>query len=139
MAKDSSIKTHQWSLQSHTNQIHFYFLQLHSHITLKLSFKNPRSKNSHHRPNFHVLASANPNGSNGFSWLSLTRSVRLSSEWLWSKLGKSRKRKLGRAKEGVNKGRGELEQCRTKLVPEFASWNRWKCWKVILDFETLLF
>ena len=38
MATNSSIKTHQWSLQSHTNQNHFYFLQLHSHTTLKLSF-----------------------------------------------------------------------------------------------------
>ena len=42
-------------------------------ILLKLP-KNPRSKNSHHRPNFRVLASANLNGSDGFSWLSLTRS-----------------------------------------------------------------
>ena len=42
-------------------------------ILLKLP-KNPRSKNSQHRPNFCVLASANPNGSDGFSWLSLTRS-----------------------------------------------------------------
>ena len=49
MSIDSSIKTHQWSLQSHTNQTHFYFLQLHSHTTLKLSFfssflRTPRPK-----------------------------------------------------------------------------------------------
>ena len=42
-------------------------------ILLKLP-KNPKSKNSQHRPNFCVLASANPNGSDGFSWLSLTQS-----------------------------------------------------------------
>ena len=46
---------------------------------------------------------------------------------------------VGRAKEGVSKGQGELEWFRTKLVPEFVSWNRWECWKVILHFETLLF
>ena len=46
---------------------------------------------------------------------------------------------VGRAKEGVNKGWGELEQFRTELVPEFVSWNRWERWKVILHFETLLF
>nr|POE90718.1 atp-dependent zinc metalloprotease ftsh 12, chloroplastic [Quercus suber] len=31
---------------------------------------------------------------------------------------------VGRAKEGVSKGQGELEQFRTELVPEFVSWNR---------------
>ena len=46
---------------------------------------------------------------------------------------------VGRAKEGVSKGRGELERFRTELVPEFVSWNRWERWKVILHFETLLF
>ena len=107
-------------------------------ILLKLP-KNPRSKNSHHRPNFRVLASANPNGSDGFSWLRLTHSVRRGSERLWSKLGESVKKEtgfdledanvkvgefVGRAKEGVSKGRGELERFRTELVPEFVSWNR---------------
>ncbi|KAK7842342.1 hypothetical protein CFP56_014094 [Quercus suber] len=43
-------------------------------ILLKF-LKNPRSKNSHHRLNFRALTSANPNGSDGFSWLSLTQSV----------------------------------------------------------------
>ena len=46
---------------------------------------------------------------------------------------------VGRAKEGVSKGRGELERFRTELVPKFVSWNRWEHWKVILHFETLLF
>ena len=116
--------------------------------------KNPRSKNSHHRPNFRVLASASPNGSDGFSWLRLTQSVRRGSERLWSKLGESVKKEtgfdledanvkvgefVGRAKEGVSKGRGELERFRTELVPEFVSWNRWERWKVILHFGTLLF
>ena len=57
--------------------------------------KNPRSKNSHHRPNFHVLASANPNGFDGFSWLSLTRLVRRGLEWLWLKLSESGKKETG--------------------------------------------
>ena len=52
-------------------------------ILLKLP-KNPRSKNSHHKPNFRVLASANPNGSDGFSWLSLTRSC-VVALLLWGK------------------------------------------------------
>nr|POF13437.1 hypothetical protein CFP56_22953 [Quercus suber] len=33
------------------------------------------------------------------------------------------------AKEGVSKGRGELERFRTRLVPKFVSWNRWERWK----------
>ncbi|XP_075645953.1 ATP-dependent zinc metalloprotease FTSH 12, chloroplastic [Castanea sativa] len=118
-------------------------------ILLKLP-KNPRSKNSHHRPNFRVLASANPNGSDGFSWLRLTQSVRRGSERLWSKLGESVKKEtgfdledanvkvgefVGRAKEGVSKGQGELERFRTELVPEFVSWNRWERWKDIKTWE----
>ena len=71
-------------------------------ILLKLP-KNPRSKNSHHRPNFRVLASANPNGSDGFSWLSLTRSVRYGSDRLWSKLGESGKKETGFAWKGLAK------------------------------------
>ncbi|KAF3946426.1 hypothetical protein CMV_027302 [Castanea mollissima] len=96
-------------------------------------------------PNFRVLAFANPNGSDGFSWLRLTQSVRRGSEQLWSKLGESAKKEtgfdledanvkvgefVGRAKEGVSKGQGELERFRTELVPEFVSWNRWERWKV---------
>ena len=46
---------------------------------------------------------------------------------------------LGRAKEGVSKGRGELERFRTELVPEFVSRNWWERWKVIMYFETLCF
>ena len=46
---------------------------------------------------------------------------------------------VGRAKEGVSKGRGELERFRTELVPEFVSWNWWEHWKVIMYFETLCF
>ncbi|KAM4080481.1 hypothetical protein ACJW30_11G019700 [Castanea mollissima] len=112
--------------------------------------KNPRSKKSHHRPNFRVLASANPNGSDGFSWLRLTQSVRRGSERLWSKLGESVKKEtgfdledanvkvgelVGRAQEGVSKGRGELERFRTELVPEFVSWNQWERWKDIKTWE----
>ena len=46
---------------------------------------------------------------------------------------------VGRAKEGVSKGRGVLERFRTELVPEFVSWNWWERWKVIMCFETLCF
>ena len=63
-------------------------------ILLKLP-KNPRSKNSNHRPNFRVLASANPNGSDGFSWLSLTWPVRRGSERLWLKLDELGKKETG--------------------------------------------
>nr|POE62022.1 atp-dependent zinc metalloprotease ftsh 12, chloroplastic [Quercus suber] len=37
---------------------------------------------------------------------------------------------VGRAKEGVSKGWGELERFRTELVLEFVSWNRWERWKL---------
>nr|POE89607.1 atp-dependent zinc metalloprotease ftsh 12, chloroplastic [Quercus suber] len=37
---------------------------------------------------------------------------------------------VGRAKEGVSKGRGELERFRIELVPKFVSWNWWERWKL---------
>ncbi|KAL0004827.1 hypothetical protein SO802_012388 [Lithocarpus litseifolius] len=107
-------------------------------ILLKLP-KNPRSKNSHHRPNFRVLAFANPNGFDGFSWLSLTRSVRRGLEWLWAKLGESGKKEtgfcledanvkvgefVGRAKEGVSKGRAGKLHCKIDKVARVLETNR---------------
>ncbi|GLT61232.1 hypothetical protein SLA2020_339540 [Shorea laevis] len=97
-----------------------------SPILFKLPTKH-RLKISRQRPTFRVLASANPNGSDGFSWLSLTRSVRRGSERFWSK--------LGQVSEGVRKGGAELERFRTDLVPEFVSWNRWERWKDLKTWE----
>lgn len=37
----------------------------------------------------------------------------------------------GRVREGVGKGRDNLERLRTDLVPAFLNWNRWERWKVI--------
>ena len=78
------------------------------------------------------------------AWLGVvmveTRRVREEGNQVWledanMKVGEF----VGRAKEGVSKGWGELERFRTELVPEFVSWNWWEHWKVILHFEILLF
>ncbi|XWS10608.1 hypothetical protein CRYUN_Cryun38cG0011000 [Craigia yunnanensis] len=97
-------------------------------------------------------SSANPSGSgsNGFSWLSLGRSLRLGSEQFWSKFGESVKKEtgfdldeanvrvgelVGRVNDGFRKGEGEFTRFRTELVPEFVSWNKWECWKDFKNWE----
>lgn len=104
-----------------------------------------RPKISRKNPNFRVNASANPNGSDGFSWVSLTRSIRRGSEQFWSNFGESVKKEtgfdlkdvnvkvgeyLGQAGEGLKRGGTELERFKNELVPEFVSWNQWERWKV---------
>lgn len=116
-------------------------------------FKLPRShrlKKSSQRPILRVLASADPNGSDSFSWQSLTRSVRRGSERFWSKLSETVGKETGfdledanvkvgelagRVREGMGKGRDNLERLRTDLVPAFLNWNRWERWKDLKTWE----
>lgn len=109
----------------------------------------PRSKSriSQQTSIFRIYSSANPNGSDGLSWPSLTRAFRLGSERFLLKLRESVKRETGFHLEGVNvkmgefaelvkdqakKGEAELNRFRAELLPEFLKWNRWERWKVIL-------
>nr|XP_017190226.1 ATP-dependent zinc metalloprotease FTSH 12, chloroplastic-like isoform X2 [Malus domestica] len=102
-----------------------------------------RPKISRQRPVFRVMASANSNRSDGFSWLSLTRSIRRGSERFWLDFGEWVKETGFDLKEvnvmvgeylelvgdGLKKGGTELERFRTELLPEFVSWNQWERWK----------
>nr|XP_017190225.1 ATP-dependent zinc metalloprotease FTSH 12, chloroplastic-like isoform X1 [Malus domestica] len=104
-----------------------------------------RPKISRQRPVFRVMASANSNRSDGFSWLSLTRSIRRGSERFWLDFGEWVKETGFDLKEvnvmvgeylelvgdGLKKGGTELERFRTELLPEFVSWNQWERWKII--------
>lgn len=111
----------------------------------KLPTHKPRI--SRQRPIFRVYSSANPDGSDGFSWPSIVRSIRVGSERFWSNFGQSVKREtgfdfeganvkvgelVGRVKNEVKKGEAEFIRFRTVLVPEFVDWNRWERWKVIM-------
>ncbi|KAG6687214.1 hypothetical protein I3843_11G059100 [Carya illinoinensis] len=122
----------------------------HSSFLFKLPNKH-RLGNSRQRHFFRVLASSNPNASDGFSWLILTQSVRRGSERFWTKLGESVKKEtgfgfedanvkvgefVGRVRGGVRKGGAELERFRTELVPEFVNWNRWERWKDLKTWES---
>ncbi|XP_034211075.1 ATP-dependent zinc metalloprotease FTSH 12, chloroplastic isoform X4 [Prunus dulcis] len=110
-----------------------------------------RPKISPKKPTFRVMGSANSNGSDGFSWVSLTQSIRRGSERFWSNFGESVKKEtgfdlkdanvkvgeyVGRVEGGLKKGRTELERFKTELVPEFVSWNRWERWKDIKTWES---
>ncbi|KAL6196806.1 hypothetical protein ACLB2K_032419 [Fragaria x ananassa] len=111
-----------------------------------LLFKLPttqRPKLSRKNSIFRVKASANPNGSDGFSWVSLTRSIRRGSEQFWSSFGDSLKKETGfdlkevnvKVRECLGQTGAELERFRTKLVPEFVSWNRLDHWKDVKTWE----
>ncbi|XP_021802259.1 ATP-dependent zinc metalloprotease FTSH 12, chloroplastic isoform X3 [Prunus avium] len=110
-----------------------------------------RPKTSRKKPTFRVMGSANSNGSDGFSWGSLTRSIRRGSERFWSNFGESVKKEtgfdlkdanvkvgeyVGRVEGGLQKGRTELERFKTELVPELVSWNRWERWKDVKTWES---
>lgn len=97
------------------------------------------------------MASVNSNGPDGFSWQSLTRSIRRGSERFWSDFGESVKKEtgfdlkeanvtvgefVGRVGDGLKKGGTELERFRTELLPEFVSWNRWERWKDLKTWES---
>lgn len=115
-------------------------------ILFKLPSKH-RPKISRHKAGFRVLAAANSNGSNGFSWLSLSRSLQQGSARFWSNFGESLKKETGidldnanvkvsefagRVRDGVKAGGSELERLRNDAWPEFVNWNKWQYWKVIL-------
>ncbi|KAM1988126.1 hypothetical protein ACFX15_035298 [Malus domestica] len=110
-----------------------------------------RPKISRQKPTFRVMASVNSNGPDGFSWQSLTRSIRRGSERFWSDFGESVKKEtgfdlkeanvtvgefVGRVGDGLKKGGTELERFRTELLPEFVSWNRWERWKDLKTWES---
>lgn len=131
------------------NPLLFSSAPLAKNAPTSILFKLPRKqrpKISRHKPVFRVLASANSNGSDGFSWSSLARSVQQGSVRFWSKFGESMKKDtgfgledanvkvgefVGRVRERVEKGGVDLERFRSDVVPEFVSWNRWQRWKVI--------
>ncbi|KAH0874443.1 hypothetical protein HID58_071805 [Brassica napus] len=102
-------------------------------------------------PIFRVYASESSNGSSsnnggGFSWVRLTQSLRVGVERIGEKIGKSVKKEtgfdpeeagarvdeyVGRVKDIVKKGQGELTRFRTEIVPSFIDWNKWEHWKDI--------
>lgn len=132
------------------NPLLFSSAPLTRNAPTRILFKLPtkrRPQLSRHKPAFRVLASANQNGSDGFSWSSLARSVQQGSVRFWSKFGESLKKDtgidledanmkvgefVGMVGEKVNKAGVEMERFRSDLVPQFVSWNQWQRWKVIL-------
>ncbi|GAV73495.1 AAA domain-containing protein/Peptidase_M41 domain-containing protein [Cephalotus follicularis] len=118
-------------------------------ILLQLPTKLNRPNNSRQKPIFRVYSSANPNGSDGFSWPTLNRSIRLGSERCWSTFIDSVKRETGFELDGAyvkvgefmgrvkRKGGGELTRFRTELVSQFVNWNRWEQWKDFKKWEPM--
>ncbi|KAF9674467.1 hypothetical protein SADUNF_Sadunf10G0130200 [Salix dunnii] len=111
---------------------------------------NRRPRISRKKPIFRIHSSANANGSDGFSWPILTRSVRLGTERFFFKLGESVKKETGFDIEGVNvkvgefvesikgdikKGDAALTRFRTELLTDFVDWNRWERWKDFKNWE----
>ncbi|KAL9389065.1 hypothetical protein Peur_017670 [Populus x canadensis] len=133
---------------------------LHSPILLTQTAQNPpilfqlptnqRPRISRKKPIFRIYSSANANGSDGFSWPILTRSVRLGTERFLLKLGESVKKETGfdveggnvkvgefveRIKGDIKKGDAALTRFRTELLTDFVDWNRWERWKDLKNWE----
>ncbi|KAI5574553.1 hypothetical protein BDE02_10G152100 [Populus trichocarpa] len=133
---------------------------LHSPILLTQTAQNPpilfqlptnqRPRISRKKPIFRIYSSANGNGSDGFSWPILTRSVRLGTERFLLKLGESVKKETGfdveggnvkvgefveRIKGDIKKGDAALTRFRTELLTDFVDWNRWERWKDLKNWE----
>ncbi|KAG6759966.1 hypothetical protein POTOM_036463 [Populus tomentosa] len=133
---------------------------LHSPILLTQTAQNPpilfqlptnqRPRISRKKTIFRIYSSANANGSDGFSWSSLTRSVRLGTERFLLKLGESVKKETGfdveggnvkvgefveRIKGDIKKGDAALTRFRTGLLTDFMDWNRWERWKDFKNWE----
>ncbi|KAI4323236.1 hypothetical protein L6164_022858 [Bauhinia variegata] len=112
--------------------------------------KPQRSKISRRKPKFRALASANPNGADGFSWSQFSRSFQLGSKRFWLKFGEMVKKETGfdledanekvgefveQVRDGLKTSGAEVERFRTQWIPEFISWNRWERWKDIKKWE----
>ncbi|THG11505.1 hypothetical protein TEA_013002 [Camellia sinensis var. sinensis] len=97
-----------------------------------------------------AFASSNPNGPGGFSWLSLSQSIRRASERFLSKFGDSVKKETGFDLEDVNvrvsgivdqiqemakNGDTQFNRFRSELVPEFIHWNKWDRWKDVKNWD----
>ncbi|KAI8011682.1 hypothetical protein LOK49_LG06G00056 [Camellia lanceoleosa] len=97
-----------------------------------------------------AFASSNPNGPGGFSWLSLSQSIRRGSERFLSKFGDSVKKETGFDLEDVNvrasglvdriqevakNGETEFNRFWSELVPEFINWNKWDRWKDVKNWD----
>ncbi|XP_024020237.1 ATP-dependent zinc metalloprotease FTSH 12, chloroplastic [Morus notabilis] len=119
--------------------------------TPSLSLTKQRHKLYRKRPEFRALAAANPNGSGGFSWRSLSRSLRQGSVRFWSNLGDSVKKETGfdleeanarvtefagRVRDGVKVSGSELDRFRTDVLAEFVDWNKWQHWKDLKSWDS---
>ncbi|XP_050221427.1 ATP-dependent zinc metalloprotease FTSH 12, chloroplastic [Mercurialis annua] len=103
---------------------------------------------SRKKTSFTVCSSANLNGSDGFSWPSLTRAFRLGSERFFLKLGESVKKETGFDLDGTNvklgefvglvKGQAKMSEAELiRLRTEFVDWNRWEHWKDFKNWKPL--
>uniref|UniRef100_A0A2P2L764 ATP-dependent zinc metalloprotease FTSH 12ic n=1 Tax=Rhizophora mucronata TaxID=61149 RepID=A0A2P2L764_RHIMU len=112
--------------------------------TYCVHFQSPTKRRpttiSRRKPIFRVFSSANPNGSGGFSWPSLTRSVKLGTERFLLKLGQSVKKETGVELDGISmkvgefveRAKGEFKKGEdefTRLRTHFVDWNSLERWK----------
>ncbi|CAK9174997.1 unnamed protein product [Ilex paraguariensis] len=112
---------------------------------------NHRTKLSRQkRAIFRASASANPSGSDGFSWLHLSQSIRRGSGRFLDKLSESVKKEtgfdfeeanvrlaelVGRARDSAKKCQTEFGRFKSELLPEFINWNTWDRWKDVKNWE----
>ncbi|XXG69002.1 hypothetical protein AAC387_Pa06g1970 [Persea americana] len=112
--------------------------------------KHNQKRLKHKRLVFRASASGDPNGSDAFSWPSVSRSIRRGSERALSNLSESLKRATGLDLEPANrnisglvdgfwdavrKEESAFNRFRFELFPAFVDWNRLERWKDLKKWE----
>lgn len=131
-----------------------HLLLLHPRPFSPLFFNYRPRLSRHKRATFFASSVKQPGGSDGFSWLHLSQSIRRGSDRFFKNLGDSVKRETGldferanaglaelagRARQSAQRGQSELERFRSELIPVFFDWNKWERWKVkFLSFSLSL-
>ncbi|KAJ6808722.1 ATP-dependent zinc metalloprotease FTSH 12, chloroplastic [Iris pallida] len=82
-------------------------------------------------------------GTGGFSWERVSRSLRRGSERVFGRFAEELKRETGLDLDGagleagrlVGRGKAAVDRFRSETVPGFVEWNRWEYWKDVQKWE----
>ncbi|XP_043688912.1 ATP-dependent zinc metalloprotease FTSH 12, chloroplastic isoform X2 [Telopea speciosissima] len=109
-----------------------------------------RTRHCRLKPLFRVSASSNGNGSEDFSWFSVSHAIRRGSERFLTNFGEFVKKEtgfdfeetnvevvrfLGKVRDTSKKGEAVFDRFRSEWIPEFVDWNKWERWKEFRDWE----
>ncbi|PKA62832.1 ATP-dependent zinc metalloprotease FTSH 12, chloroplastic [Apostasia shenzhenica] len=116
------------------------------HFRLLSLVPERRSRTRRVRASFRAMASRNADDLGGFTWESVSRSIKRGSERFRITFVESLKKETGfdpswarkmveEMVEAVNKGIDAVGRFRLELLPAFVEWNRWENWKELNKWQ----